>query len=119
MSRLEGFILLDGGCVYSASHRAAATCYSTAEIARPAISLLVRRRLVPVRRLRLASGVLGGRTDVRCDNQSALKQQRRHQLSPPQMRYFCITMSGIFAAEDSYDIIYKYIRSKINPANTF
>ena len=28
-------------------------------------------------------------------------------------------MNGILAAEDSYDVICKYIRSKINPANTF
>ena len=118
LSRLGGFLLLNGGCICSASHRAAATCYSTAEIALLAISLLVRR-LVPIRRLlRLADGVPVLCTDLRCDNQPVLKQLRRRQLSP-QMRHFRIAMNGILAAEDSYDVICKYIRSKINPANTF
>ncbi|MEM8559735.1 MAG: hypothetical protein AAGG50_18090 [Bacteroidota bacterium] len=117
-SRLGGFILLNGGCIYSASHRAAVSCYSTAEVALLATSLIVRC-LTNIRRLLYhMDGQHPPATDVRSDNTPALKQIRKRQLGN-NMRHLRIALDGIITAIDSGDVKTKYINTAVNPADTF
>mmetsp|Transcript_31028 Transcript_31028/g.100013 ORF Transcript_31028/g.100013 Transcript_31028/m.100013 type:complete len:366 (-) Transcript_31028:350-1447(-) len=117
LSRLGGFILLNGGCIYSASHRACVSCYSTAEVGLLAISLVVRC-LIGVRRLLLlGTGQQPRRTYVRSDNHPALKTINRRQLNS-RMRHFNIALNGILTAIDSDDVATTYVKSDCNPANT-